>query len=313
MPERFQGRVLRVVTRQSPLALAQTQWAAMAIAERYPTIPIEIMTVQSEGDRILDQPLAKIGGKGLFTKALEEHLLANTVDLAVHSLKDMPAELPEGLTLGAVLKRADHRDALLSATSATLATLPRGAVVGTSSLRRQAQLLRRRPDLQIRFLRGNVETRLKKLAQGEYDAIILAVAGLVRLGNLDYIGYLSQVLPPHIMLPAVGQGALGLECRADDTALQDLLKPLVDEETRCQVLAERSMNARLGGSCQTPIAGYAHYAGHTLVLDGLVASADGREVIRARARGTPTEYERLGVSVAERLLAQGARRLLQNC
>jgi len=310
--EPWLGRTLRVVTRQSRLAMSQTQQVVDRIRQQYPEITIEIIPVQSEGDVVLDQPLAKIGGKGLFTKALEERLLADEADLAIHSLKDMPAGLPEGLTLCAVLERADPRDAFISLKFPDVARLPSGAVVGTSSLRRQAQLLHWRPDIKTLFLRGNVETRLAKLERGEYDAIILAVAGLMRLGMGARV---TESLSIDRLLPAVGQGALGLECRAADTALQQLVMPLVDKKTTAEVLAERAMNARLGGSCQTPIAGYATWdgqgvgsSGGLLTLRGLVASPDGKTVLRAEAKGASAMPEALGVAVAEALLAQGAAR-----
>lgn len=310
-------RTLRVITRRSHLALSQTQQVVARIQQHYPKIAIDIMPVESEGDRVLDQPLAKIGGKGLFTKALEERLLRNEADLAVHSLKDMPAELPEGLLLCAVLERADPRDGFISVTFPSVASLPPGAVVGTSSLRRQAQLLHWRPDIKTLFLRGNVETRLAKLEQGSYDAIILAVAGLARLGLANRV---TECLPIDRLLPAVGQGALGLECRTGDFALQKLLMPLIDTKTTAEVLAERGMNARLGGSCQTPIAGYATWDGYeaegsgargSLTLRGLVASPDGKTVLRASATGSPALPEQLGQQVAEDLLGQDAARWLE--
>lgn len=300
---------IRVVTRRSHLALIQTEWVAAQLQQHHPYLNIEILPTDTEGDKQLDIPLNKVGGKGLFTKALEESLLSGQADLAVHSLKDMPAELPEGLIIAAIPARADPRDAFISQRYSTWETLPSGAVVGTSSLRRQAQMYHLRPDINTRFLRGNVDTRLQKLANQEYDAILLAVAGLTRLNRAAEI---RAIFPLEDMLPAVGQGALAIECRANDLSLQALLLPLHDPKTAAEIEAERQMNAYLGGNCQTPIGGFATiHKNNYLHLRGLVASPDGLEVIRAEHSLPAADAAKLGSIVAERLLAQGARRLLR--
>jgi hydroxymethylbilane synthase len=299
---------IRVVTRCSRLALVQTEWVVAQLKHYHPHLNIEIFPTDTEGDKQPDVPLSKVGGKGLFTKSLEDALLSGAADFAVHSLKDMPAELPEGLMIAAIPPRVDSRDAFVSLEYPTWDALPPGAVVGTSSLRRQAQLGCLRPDIQTRFLRGNVDTRLQKLAHKEYDAILLAVAGLVRLNRADEI---SAIFSVDEMLPAVGQGALAIECRKKDIKLQALLRSLHDSKTAAEIEAERQMNARLGGNCQTPIAGFATTQDNGyLYLRGLVASWDGREIIRVEHVLPAIEATNLGIIVAEDLLAQGAARLL---
>lgn len=299
---------LRIATRQSPLALWQAEYVKRELIRHHPNIEVELLTFTTRGDRILDTPLAKIGGKGLFVKELEQALLAGDADIAVHSMKDVPMAFPEGLVLGVICPRETPFDALVSVRYASFADLPQGAVVGTSSLRRQCQLRRARPDLDIRDLRGNVGTRLAKLDAGEYDAIILAAAGLTRLGLGERI---RELLPPELSLPAGGQGAVGIELRCDDATTAALLHPLACASTTHRVTAERALNRRLHGGCQVPIACYAIEDGDTLWLRGLVGSVDGSEILEAEARAPLMEAEALGVRVAELLLAQGAERILQ--
>ncbi|MES2917452.1 MAG: hydroxymethylbilane synthase [Pseudomonadota bacterium] len=299
--------LLRIATRKSPLALWQAEHVRAELQRLHPGLVVELVTFTTQGDKILDTPLAKIGGKGLFVKELEVALLDGRADLAVHSMKDVPMEFPEGLGLVAIGEREDPRDAFVSNRFATLEALPQGAVVGTSSLRRQCQLRAARPDLVIRDLRGNVNTRLAKLDAGEYDALILASAGLKRLGFHDR---LTSEIAPEQSLPAVGQGALGIEARLGDARVAALVAPLNHEPTAQRVRAERAMNRRLQGGCQVPIAGYAELAGDTLSLRALVGSVDGREIIRDALQGPATEAEALGEALAERLLAAGAGRIL---
>lgn len=300
---------LRIATRKSPLALWQTRHVQTLLQQLDTTLDIELVEMTTQGDKILDTPLAKIGGKGLFVKELEMGLLAHRVDLAVHSMKDVPVELPVGLKLAAILRRENPYDALVANQYHHLMELPRGAIVGTASLRRQSQLLAIRPDFQIRPLRGNVGTRLNKLDQGEFDAIVLAAAGLRRLGLTDRI---CELLSIDFMLPGIGQGAIGIECRSDDTAVQSLIAPLNDFLTQQQVVAERAINQRLGGGCQVPIAGFATIHGTTLILQGLVAHPQGQPLLRSVRAGSITQAEELGLQVAEDLLAQGAGQLLQS-
>ena len=261
-----------------------------------------------EGDKLLDVPLAKVGGKGLFVKELENALLDGRADIAVHSMKDVPVALPAGLHLPVIMRRADPRDALVSAAASSLSTLPSGARVGTSSLRRQCQIRAARPDLQISDLRGGVDTRLAKLDDGQFDAILLACAGLDRLARAERIG---ERIDCTVLLPAIGQGAMGIECRIDDSITAQLIDVLGDEPTRYCVSAERALNARLDGGCQVPIAGYAIIDNDQLFLRALVASVDGRRVIRHEARAALAQFEALGVQVAEKLLASGAGEILK--
>jgi hydroxymethylbilane synthase len=300
-------RLLKIATRQSPLALWQAEHIKARLLALYPDLAVELVTFVTQGDRILDTPLAKIGGKGLFVKELENALLDGRADLAVHSIKDVPMSLPDGLCLPVICEREDPTDAFVSNQYATLADLPQGARLGTSSLRRRSQLQFLRPDLNIIDLRGNVGTRLGKLDAGEYDAIILASAGLMRL-NLH--SRINERLDTTLSLPAVGQGALGLECRAGDAPVLNLIAPLAHTDTDACVRAERAFNQRLMGGCQVPIAGYATLTTGQLRLQGRVGSVDGRELLCDELTGEIHEGERMGVRLAERLLAAGADRLL---
>ncbi len=302
-------KVIRIATRQSPLALWQAEYVKAELEKFHPGIKVELMGFTTKGDVLLDSPLSKIGGKGLFVKELEVAMLANEADIAVHSMKDVPMEFPEGLGLAVICPREKPTDAFVSNNYKSLDELPQGAVVGTSSLRREAQLKAKRPDLQIKTLRGNVNTRLRKLDEGEYDAIILATAGLIRLEMADRI---ASEITPEESLPAGGQGAVGIECRNDDAATIALLKPLHDQQTAYRVTAERAMNRRLEGGCQVPIACYAtlNEAGDELYLRGLVASTDGTQILRDELRNTPDNAEAMGIELAERLLAAGAAKIL---
>jgi len=298
---------LRIATRKSPLAMWQAEYVRDRLQAVHPGLEVEIIGMSTQGDRILDVPLARIGGKGLFTKELEQRMLAGEADLAVHSLKDVPMTLPQGFALGAILKRHAPTDAFVSNKYARLDELPEGAVLGTSSLRRKAQLKHLRPDLHIRDLRGNVNTRLSKLDAGEYDAIILATSGLQRLG---FDARICHELPPETSLPAVAQGALGIEILADDARTAELVAALNDTDTADCVLAERAMNRRLEGGCQVPIGGYAVLEGEEIWLRAFVGTLDGSRLIYAEGRGPRTAPEALGESVAEALLAQGAGAIL---
>ena len=301
------SREIRIATRKSALALWQAEHVKARLEQAHPGLKVSLVPMVSRGDKLLDAPLAKIGGKGLFVKELETALLENEADIAVHSMKDVPMDFPEGLGLYCICEREDPRDAFVSNTFASLDALPAGSVVGTSSLRRQAQLLARRPDLKIQFLRGNVNTRLAKLDAGEYDAIILAAAGLIRLGFEDRI---RSSISAEDSLPAGGQGAVGIECRTADAEVHALLAPLHHVDTSDRVTAERALNKRLNGGCQVPIACYALLDGDELWLRGLVGQPDGGLLLRAEARAPRAAAEALGVQVAEALLAQGAARIL---
>ena len=298
---------IRIATRKSPLALWQAHFVQSRLQQLYPQLRVELLPMSTKGDKILDSPLAKVGGKGLFVKELEQAILAGDADIAVHSMKDVPVEFPDGLGLSIICERDDPRDAFVSSRFPSLAELPAGSRVGTSSLRRQCQLRASRPDLQILDLRGNVNSRLAKLDGGEYDAILLAAAGLKRLGLQERI---TTLLPPEQSLPANGQGAVGIECRLDDDELLTLLAPLEHLPTRQRVLAERAMNRVLQGGCQVPIGAYAELEGDQLWLRGLVGSPDGRQILHAECRGAASEPEALGQALADQLLAQGAARLL---
>ena len=302
-------KTLKIATRQSPLALWQANYVKDRLQQLYPDLIVELVPMVTKGDVILDSPLAKIGGKGLFVKELENALLNKEADIAVHSMKDVPMQFPEGLGLAVICKREDPRDAFVSNSYRTFAELPQGAVVGTSSLRRQCQLKALRPDLDIRSLRGNVGTRLSKLDNGDYDAIILASAGLIRLGLADRIASFIEV---EQSLPAAGQGAVGIECRTDDVQVKQLLAPLADAETTCCVLAERAMNNHLQGGCQVPIGGYAVLQQGQLYLRALVGNVDGSQIIRAKGKSAVKNADVLGVQIAEQLLAQGADKILQS-
>ena len=302
------SREIRIATRKSALALWQAEYVKARLEQAHPGLKVSLVPMVSRGDKLLDAPLAKIGGKGLFVKELETALLENEADIAVHSMKDVPMDFPEGLGLYCICEREDPRDAFVSNTYASLDALPPGSVVGTSSLRRQAQLLARRPDLKIQFLRGNVNTRLAKLDAGEYDAIILAAAGLIRLGFEDRI---RSSISAEDSLPAGGQGAVGIECRSADSDVHALLAPLHHRETALRVTAERALNKHLNGGCQVPIACYALLEDDQLWLRGLVGQPDGGLLLRAEARAASSDAEALGVRVAEALLAQGADAILQ--
>jgi len=302
-------QILRIATRKSPLAMWQAEHVAQRLREEHIDLKVELVGMTTQGDRILDSPLAKIGGKGLFVKELEKGILNGEVDIAVHSMKDVPVGLPEGLHLAVILEREDPRDAFVSNDYASIDELPSGAIVGTSSLRRQCQLADRRPDLEIRPLRGNVNTRLRKLDEGEYQAVILAAAGLRRLGFRQRI---SAFLEPEQSIPAVGQGAIGIECRIDDERVNRLIAPLHHQETACCVLAERAMNNRLMGGCQIPIAGYTVLNHDTLYMRGLVGEPDGSRIMRAERSAPLDQWEKLGESVAEDLLDQGADQILSS-
>jgi len=302
------SREIRIATRKSALALWQAEYVKAALERAHPGLRVSLVPMVSRGDKLLDAPLAKIGGKGLFVKELETALLENEADIAVHSMKDVPMDFPEGLGLYCICEREDPRDAFVSNTYDSLDSLPPGSVVGTSSLRRQAQLLARRPDLNIHFLRGNVNTRLAKLDAGEYDAIILAAAGLIRLGFAERI---RSSISVEDSLPAGGQGAVGLECRSADSEIHALLAPLHHTATALRVSAERALNKHLNGGCQVPIACYALLEGDQLWLRGLVGQPDGGLLLRAEARAAASAASELGVQVAEALLAQGADRILQ--
>ena len=302
-------KTLKIATRQSPLALWQANYVKDRLQQLYPDLIVELVPMVTKGDVILDSPLAKIGGKGLFVKELENALLNKEADIAVHSMKDVPMQFPEGLGLAVICKREDPRDAFVSNSYRTFDELPQSAVVGTSSLRRQCQLKALRPDLDIRSLRGNVGTRLSKLDNGDYDAIILASAGLIRLGLEDRIASFIEV---EQSLPAAGQGAVGIECRTDDVQVKQLLAPLADAETTCCVLAERAMNNHLQGGCQVPIGGYAVLQQGQLYLRALVGNVDGSQIIRAEGKSAVKNADVLGVQIAEQLLAQGADKILQS-
>jgi hydroxymethylbilane synthase len=301
------ARTLRIATRKSPLALWQAEHVKSRLLALNPELNVELVTFTTQGDKILDTPLAKIGGKGLFVKELEVAMLAGDADIAVHSMKDVPMEFPEGLELGIILERENPRDAFVSNTYKSLEDLPQGAIVGTSSLRRQCQLQRLRPDLVIRSLRGNVQTRLGKLDAGEYDAIILASAGLIRL---EMESRIAQYIEPEVSLPAGGQGAVGIELRSGDEETLALLKPLQHDITAARVLAERAMNRRLEGGCQVPIACYALEQDGELWLRGLVGSIDGQQMLTAEYRAPVADAEALGIKAAEDLLSQGADKIL---
>lgn len=299
--------ILRIATRQSPLALWQANFVKAELERYHPNLTVELVTMVTKGDVILDTPLAKIGGKGLFVKELELALLEERADIAVHSMKDVPMSFPEGLGLAVICEREDPRDAFVSNHYASLAELPEGAIVGTSSLRRQCQLMAAYSHLTVKSLRGNVGTRLGKLDNGEYDAIILASAGLIRLGMPERI---KSFISVEDSLPAAGQGAVGIETRVNDTRVLNYLAKLNHNPTACCVMAERAMNTRLQGGCQVPIGGFATLNGEELELNALVGSLDGSTIIRASGKAHQRDAEQLGIRIAEQLLAQGADKIL---
>ncbi|MES2624971.1 MAG: hydroxymethylbilane synthase [Pseudomonadota bacterium] len=305
-------QVIRIATRESPLALWQAEYVKAQLLLAHPELTVELLPMTTRGDQLLSSPLSQIGGKGLFIKELEVAMLENRADIAVHSMKDVPMEFPEHLGLAVICEREDSRDAFVSNLYATLDDLPQGAIVGSSSLRRQCQLRQRRPDLIIKNLRGNVNSRLRKLDEGEYAAIILASAGLIRLGMPERI---TQFIPVDISLPACGQGAVGVECRLDDEATLALLACLNHEPTAICVMAERAMNAKLQGGCQVPIAALGRITGEganaILHLQGLVGSVDGSKILRSEISGSLHMNEELGEILAEDLLRQGAASILE--
>lgn len=300
---------LRIATRKSPLAMWQAEHIKARLEAMHEGLQVELITFTTKGDIILDTPLAKIGGKGLFVKELEVAMQAGEADIAVHSMKDVPMEFPEGLELGVICERENPHDAFVSNTYKSIDELPQGAVVGTSSLRRQCQIQQLRPDLQIKSLRGNVQTRLGKLDAGEFDAIILAAAGLLRMEMDDRI---ASFIPAEQSLPAGGQGALGIEWRANDEAIHNLIKPLAHAETAACVIAERALNKRLQGGCQVPIAAYAELDGEQLNLRGLVGSVDGKQMLTTDKNGHKADAEAIGIAAAEHLLQQGAGKILED-
>jgi hydroxymethylbilane synthase len=298
---------IKIGTRASLLAVTQSTWVKEQIEKHNPGTRVELVKIITKGDKILDAPLAKVGGKGLFVKELEDALLDGRADLAVHSMKDVPAELPEGLHLGVVTERENPVDAFISNRYSGVSDLPRGATVGTSSLRRKSQLAHQRPDLVIVDLRGNLDTRLRKLDEGQFDAIIVATAGLNRLGMADRI---TSLFTPELMLPAIGQGALGLELRIDDQDLLDGISFLNHPETATAVAAERAFLLRLEGGCQVPIGGYAIADARNVTLTGLIASVDGKEILKDRMSGPAESAAAIGTELAEKLLGRGGRRIL---
>lgn len=300
---------IRIGTRGSKLALWQANWVKSEIEKKYPDIEVELEKIKTTGDKILDVPLAKVGGKGLFTKEIEEALLDKRVHLAVHSMKDVPTIFPENLHLRAITKREDPRDAVFSRTGARLLELPQGAKIGTSSLRRQSQLLHIRPDFEMLHLRGNLDTRLRKLEEGQYDAIILAGAGVNRLGWADKI---TEFLSPDVSLPAIGQGALGIETRMDDDDINELVAFFDHPETSYAVRAERALLRRLEGGCQVPIAAYGTLDGEILHLTGLVASVDGKDFVKDSISGPKDGCVEIGIELAEKLLDLGAYDILKD-
>lgn len=300
--------ILRIATRESALALWQANYVKDRLEQAHPDLIVELVPMTTKGDQILDTPLAKVGGKGLFVKELEVAMLEGRADIAVHSMKDVPVDFPDGLMLHTICEREDPRDAFVSNNFTDFESLPEGSVVGTSSLRRQCQIKALRPDLIIKDLRGNVNTRLRKLDEGQYDAIILAAAGLIRLEMPERI---KQYMPTEVLLPANGQGAVGIECRADDAQVQGYLSVLEHTETRVRVLAERAMNRKLEGGCQVPIGAFAEVQGEQIELRGLVGALDGSEIIRGNIQGSVNEAENLGEQLAQELLDKGAHTILK--
>ncbi len=300
-------KLIKIGTRASLLATTQSTWVKTQIEQQYPETTVELVKIITKGDKILDVPLAKVGGKGLFVKEIEDALLDGRADLAVHSMKDVPAELPDGLEVAIVPKREIPQDAFISVQYKSVEELPRGGVIGTSSLRRKSQLACLRPDLNIKDLRGNLDTRLRKLDEGLYDAIILAGAGLNRLGMQDRI---TTLFSPEQMLPAIGQGSLGIELRSKDTELLDGLQFLHDQTTATAVAAERAFLLRLEGGCQVPIGGHATVAGDTVTLVGLIADIDGKVILKEQLSGPVDKAKQTGIALADTLLEAGGREIL---
>ncbi len=312
----MKNRKIIIGTRASKLALWQAEWVKSELQRLYPGIGVELNKIKTTGDKILDVPLAKVGGKGLFVKEIEEAMLRSEADIAVHSMKDVPTEFPEGLHLAVICKREDPRDAFITGRKSNVgahhdapmkfADIKQGAVIGTSSLRRSCQLLHIRPDLKIAQLRGNLDTRIRKLDEGQFDAIILAAAGVKRLGWSERI---TEILSTETSLPAIGQGAIGIECRTDGN-INDLIAPLNDPETSVCVRAERAFLKKLEGGCQVPIAAYARLEGKILVMEGLVGNLTGDIIIKEKIEGAPSDAEPLGLALAERMLQRGAKKIL---
>lgn len=299
---------IRIATRKSPLALWQANYVKQQLLATHNNLTVELIPMVTQGDVLLDSPLSKIGGKGLFVKQLEQAMLNNDADIAVHSIKDIPVQFPEGLILATICQRDEVRDAFISNKYNSLDELPKGAIIGTSSLRRQCQLRAKYPHIQIKDLRGNVSTRLAKLDEHQYDAIILAAVGLKRLALENRI---KQLIDTDLILPAVGQGAIGIEARTNDQVILDLLAPLDDKNSRICIQAERAMNQQLQGGCQVPIACYSQLKNNTLSIQGLVGRTDGREIIKSQIQGNADQFEQLGHSLAEQLLNQGAKKILK--
>ena len=299
---------LKIATRNSPLALWQAEHVKQQLINLHPDLNVELVSMTTEGDRFLDAPLVAVGGKGLFIKELEQALLCGEADIAVHSMKDVTIDLPDELAIPVILKREDVRDVFISNNYKHIEDLPEGAVLGTSSLRRQSQVKASRPDITLKDLRGNVGTRLRKLDAGEYDAIILAAAGIIRLGLKERI---TELIPESILLPAIGQGAIGIECRAGDTEVHDLIAALNDRETSLCVETERAFSRRLYGGCQLPIAGQAAIKGSDINMVGLVAKIDGSEVIKSELSGGIEKRDEIGATLAEHLLERGADEILK--
>ena len=300
---------LRIATRKSPLALWQAEEVSRRLKSFHPDLEIELVPMTTKGDQILNSPLSKVGGKGLFVKELEVAMLEGRADIAVHSMKDVPMEFPEGLQLSAVLERDDPRDAFISDKYNSLDELPDGAILGTSSLRRQTIIKSTYPNLEIKMLRGNINTRIAKLEAGEYDAIILAASGLKRMGFDERI---TAIIEPEVMLPAVGQGALGIEGRSNDAEVDAILAPLRDKETTLRLTTERAMNNRLNGGCQVPVAGYSEVNGDQITLRGLIGFTDGSTIYRSEKSAATNNAESLGIAVAEELMAQGGDKVLES-
>jgi len=302
-------KIVRIATRKSPLALWQANEVSRQLQIYHPDVKVELITMTTQGDKVLDTPLAKIGGKGLFVKELEVGMLEDKADIAVHSIKDVPMAFPEGLHLSVIMERENPTDAFVSNTVESIKDLPLNAKVGTCSLRRQTQLKEKRPDIEILDLRGNVNSRLQKLDNGDYDAIVLASAGLIRLGFEKRI---AHEISTDVSLPAIGQGAVGIECRSDDEEINALLAPLNHKATAIRVRAERSLNQRLNGGCQVPIGGFAElYGDNTMQLRGLIGFPDGSEIFRCTMNGSQDDPEALGIMVGDNLLAQGGGEVLK--
>ena len=301
-------KTLKIATRNSPLALWQAEHVKQQLIDLHPELNVELLSMTTEGDRFLDAPLIAVGGKGLFIKELEQALLNGEADIAVHSMKDVTIDLPDELAMPVILKREDVRDVFISNSYKQIEDLPDGAVLGTSSLRRQSQVKALRPEIELKDLRGNVGTRLRKLDNGEYDAIMLAAAGIIRLGLKERI---TQLIPESVLLPAIGQGAIGIECRAGDTDVHELITPLNDYETSLCVETERAFSRRLFGGCQLPIAGQASIKGNEINLVGLVARVDGSEVIKSELSGGIDKCDETGTKLAESLLERGADEILK--